>query len=160
MLFGEAIMATLNTIGEILEFAIAREGDSSEYYREMAQAAEKGGVRELFEELGAMELEHKAALELGVMKEGLVLDRAAGAGRIEPDNYLVAGDLRQGAGRKDVLALAVEKEKMSFRFYVDLAGLFREDEGLREVLVLLAEEEARHVLRVQSEYEEECAREK
>lgn len=153
-------MEKLESVSEILEFAIAREVDASEFYMEMAKRAEMATVRELFDELAGIELEHKAALELELMKEGIAVKTDARARSIELDNYMVVGDLRPGVERKDLLALAIEKEKISFRFYVDLVGLFREDEALKETLVSLAEEEARHVLRFQSKYEKEAAKEK
>jgi hypothetical protein len=42
---------------------------------------------------------------------------------------------------EDLLLLAMKKEKVSFRLYVDLAGVVA-DEDLHETLLSLAEEEA------------------
>jgi len=51
-----------------------------------------------------------------------------------------------------MLILAIKKEKVSFRLYVDMAELVDEAE-LREMLLTLAEEEARHKVRFEMEYD-------
>ena len=142
----------LESIGEILEFAIAREVDASEFYMQMANRAKNEDVRALFEEFAGIELEHKATLELELMKEGVVATTAGRIIKVEPRDYMAGVKLRADVERKDVLALAIEKEKASFRFYVDMAGMFEEGE-LREALISLAEEEGRHVVRFETEYE-------
>ena len=65
-------MGDMTTIGEILEFAIEREGEAVEFYMAMADRVKNPAVQELFEDLVTEELEHKSRLELEVMKEGIV----------------------------------------------------------------------------------------
>jgi len=144
-------MGALETIGEILEFAVAREIDSSEFYKEMADRMEKAETRELFAELAKVELGHKAALELELMKEGLVATTAGRIEQIDSSNYIVDSELRKDMGYEDVLVMAIAKERASFRFYVDLVGMFEESD-LNEVLLSLAEEEARHKAFFEIEY--------
>ena len=140
-------------MGEILEFAIEREISASEFYMEVAEQVEKAEVRDLFRELAKVELEHKAALELELMKEGLVSKTEGRISTIEAGDYLVAGEVREDMDYKDVLVMAIEKERASFRFYVDLVGVF-EEESLNEMLLSLAEEEARHIVRFEMQYNE------
>lgn len=53
---------------------------------------------------------------------------------------------------KDLLLLGMEKEEASFRTYVNLVGQ-SQDEQSREVLLALAEEEVKHKLRFETEYD-------
>jgi rubrerythrin len=51
-----------------------------------------------------------------------------------------------------MLIMGMKKEETSFRLYVDLAGRVT-DPGSKETLLSLAEEEVRHKLRFQMEYD-------
>ncbi len=53
---------------------------------------------------------------------------------------------------KDMLLLGMEKEEASFRTYVNLVANAR-DEQTQELLLALAEEEVKHKLRFQTEYD-------
>ena len=55
---------------------------------------------------------------------------------------------------QQALILAMKEEKVAFRVYTDLAGT-TDDESLRTTLLGLAQEEARHKLRFEIEYDEE-----
>jgi rubrerythrin len=107
---------------------------------------ENPAMRKVFEDFAKEELEHKAQLELEVMKQGKVPKDFKIA------NYMVSGELSGDMNYKDALALAMAKEKVSFRLYIDLAAA-ADDEELKEVFLSLAEEEARHKLRFEIEYD-------
>jgi len=49
--------------------------------------------------------------------------------------------------------LAMQKEKAAFRLYTALAGM-TDDPDIREMMLTLANEEARHKLRLEIEYDE------
>jgi rubrerythrin len=53
---------------------------------------------------------------------------------------------------KDMLLLGIEKEEASFRTYVNLLANV-DDEESREVLLAIAEEEVKHKLRFETEYD-------
>ena len=55
---------------------------------------------------------------------------------------------------QQALILAMNKEKAAFRMYTDLAAAAPE-EGLRNTFLALAQEEAKHKLRFEIEYDEE-----
>ena len=54
---------------------------------------------------------------------------------------------------QEALILAMKKEKASFRLYNDLAAT-TDDADLRSLLLGLAQEEAKHKLRLEVEYDE------
>jgi rubrerythrin len=154
-------MGGIDSIGEALEFAIAREVDASEFYMELAGRMENPAMRVLFEGLAREELEHKAKLELEVMKEGIV---ARTVGRIPhvkvtASDYLLEDEIKADMGLKEALIMGIEKERRSFRFYVRLSGI-ADEEALVETLISLAEEEARHLVRFENEYDRLVSSEK
>jgi len=137
---------------EILEFAVSKEIESYHFYLALARHVDTAKMRDVFEELAQEELEHKAKLELEIIKTGRsVAARHDPAG---PDSdYIVSnGQFPLDIDYKDLLLLAMEKEEASFRTYVDLVATAR-DEPTRELLLALAEEEVRHKLRFKNEYD-------
>ena len=145
-------MEGLNTIGEVLEFAIAREVDASEFYMELAGRMQNPLIRALFENLAEEELEHKARLELELMKEGMVARTEGRIARVEAGDYFMEGEIRGDMELKDALLMGAEKERRSFRFYTRMAGIMT-DESMIDTLMSLAEEEARHMVRFETEYD-------
>jgi len=66
-------MSEIDTDIEIWEFAIAREIDANRFYLTLAQRIDNPEMRKVFEDLASEELEHKAKLELELMKTGKVM---------------------------------------------------------------------------------------
>jgi rubrerythrin len=152
-------MAAPGSIAEVLEQGISREIQAAEFYKEVAETAGHPALRVIFEQLAEEELDHKARLELEMMKQGVV---AKTVGRlIEVDEADYAEELRPGheVSFKDALAMVVDKERRSFRFYAAMAGIVPDPE-VREALLELAEEEARHMVRFEREYKKLTANEK
>ncbi len=136
---------------EILELAIAREEDAHKFFLILAARAERPEMRKVFEELADEELEHKARLELEVMKSGRVVTGTEktelNAGN-DPKTSLPKLDMDY----KDMLILGMQKEESSFRLYVDLAARVSSEEAY-DTLLALAEEEVKHKMRFEMEYE-------
>ena len=148
---GERTMAQVSSVGEAIELAISREIQSAEFYTDLAGRMKTVGMRELFERLASEELEHKGRLELELMKEGLVAETLGRLVDVGPAGYSADLPDEDKLEYKDVLELAIRKERLSFRFYAQLSGLIGESE-VQEVLLELAEEEARHVVLFEIEY--------
>ena len=145
-------MEDITTIGEILEFAIAREAEAVNLYMAMGQRVADSATVKFFEDLVSEELEHKSRLELEVMKEGIVARTVGVVPEVSADDPPISPDqVAKEMIYPDALILAVRKERRSFRLYVRLAGLV-EAEELRETLVSLAEEEARHLVTLEEQY--------
>ena len=133
---------------EILEMAVAREVDANRFYEALAAQSKDPNTRNIFLELAAEELEHKAKLELEIMKTGRVVDVSKAPAGFNDDQY----DYSQvdfDVEFKDILLMGVQKEEASFRLYVDLAGMTH-DHDSKETLLALAEEEAGHKMRLQT----------
>ena len=137
---------------EILQLAIEKEVEAYNFYLALANAVEDQRISVAFEELAKEELEHKAKLELEVMKTGQTIsveENPTRPGR----SYIVSNDPSPlDMDYKDMLMLAMEKEEAAFRIYVKLAANVH-DKKSQEVLLALAEEEVKHKLRFQTEYD-------
>ena len=136
----------------ILQLAIEKEVEAYNFYLALANAVEDQRISVAFEELAKEELEHKAKLELEVMKTGKTIpveENPTRPGR----SYIVSNDPSPlDMDYKDMLMLAMEKEEAAFRIYVKLAANVH-DKKSQEVLLALAEEEVKHKLRFQTEYD-------
>jgi len=153
-------MTEVNPDDEILEFAIAREIEANNFYMALAERVASPEMRKIFEDLAEEELEHKAKLELEVMKTGKVLPVTQKAAIPEHD-YIVSLDDDQSLSDdqslldmdyKDILMLGMEKEEASFRTYVNLVAQAKDVES-GELLLALAEEEVKHKIRFETEYD-------
>jgi rubrerythrin len=136
---------------EILELAITREEIANRLFLELAVRARNPEIRKVFEELADEELEHKAKLELEIMKTGKVKTAAQKPAFEERD------DMGEPAtwvdmDYKDMLLMGIQKEDAAFRFYVKLAANAT-DEDSYETLLALAEQEVKHKQRFEMEYD-------
>jgi len=136
---------------EILEFAIAREVEANHFFIALAKRVDSPHIRKVFEELAEEELEHKAKLELELMKTGKVVPDEIEQKNVEED-LLFSGERLIDMDYKDVLLLGIEKEEASFRTYVNLVHSVY-DADSREILLALAEEEVKHKIRFETEYD-------
>jgi rubrerythrin len=145
-------MGRANPDDEILEFAIAREVEANRFYLALAERVASAEIRKVFEELAEEELEHKAKLELEVMKTGKVMP--AGERVTIPEHEYIVSNVgsKLDMDYKDMLMLGIEKEEAAFRTYVNLVGQAQDEES-REVLLALAEEEVKHKMRFETEYD-------
>ena len=145
-------MGKVNSIEEILEFAISREVEAYHFYLALARRVNTQQLRKVFEDLAQEELEHKAKLELEIIKTGKTVTEELPPPR--PDSeYIISDDTSQlNMGDKDMLMLGIEKEEAAFRTYVNLLANVH-DEQSREVLLAIAEQEVKHKLRFETEYD-------
>jgi rubrerythrin len=138
-------MATVDSVDEILEFAIAREVEANQLYTYLARRLENPEMRKVCEDFAREELEHKAKLELEVMKRGKVVSD------LNISDYMMDVGHKLDMDYKETLAFAISKEELSAKLYTDLAEVVR-DEDSREVLLALAQEETEHKMRFEREY--------
>ena len=145
-------MGEVDSIGEIMELAVAREEEANLFYKDLAKRAKDPTMRIVFEKFADEELEHKAKLELEVMKAGKVVTTAEIPVNFKIEDYMEDTGFIPDMNYEQLLLMAIAKEKRSVRFYIELAS-FVQDKDARETLISLAEEEARHEARFQMEYD-------
>ena len=138
-------MDKIDSVDEILEFAIAREVEANQLYTYMAGRMENPEMRKVCEDFAEEELEHKAKLELEVMKRGEVVSG------IYISDYMMDVGNEVDMDYKELLVFAIKKEEISVDLYTDLAAVVKDKES-HEALLSLAEEETEHKLRFENEY--------
>jgi rubrerythrin len=137
---------------EALDFAIQNEQESFEFYTDMAEKMERPGMSNIFKDFARQEMGHKAKLE--AVKEGrLLLSADKHVQDLKIADYLVESPISPKLDYQDALVLAMKKEKAAFRLYTNLAEA-ASDENLKQTFQALAEEEAKHKLRVEMEYDD------
>ncbi|HUT95152.1 MAG TPA: ferritin family protein [Thermoguttaceae bacterium] len=144
-------MATFESADALLDFAIAGEEEAVEFYTKLAEKAQ-GAARKAFEDFAKEEMGHKQ--KLLAIKAGRQL--APVEGRITDlkiADYVVDVDEEGELDYRQALLIAMKKEKAAFKLYTALGEAAR-DEGLRSLLLALAQEEAKHKLRFEIEYDE------
>ena len=147
----------LNTVDGILEFAIGQEEHAAKFYTDMAGKMSNQHMREAFLGFAEEEKGHKAKLlavkegKLLLPTEGQVLDLRIG-------DYLQEVTLSADLDYREALILAMKAEKAAFRVYSDLASA-TDDPNVRATLLGLAQEEAKHKLRFEIEYDDNFLKE-
>ena len=147
-------MSDLSSVNEILDFAINEEQNAADFYKSLATRLDKPAMQSIFEGFAKEEMGHKAKLE--AVKSGQKLAPAAAkVADLKIGDYLVDVD-SEDTGQLDyqkALIIAMKKEKVAFRLYNDLASK-TDDAEVKDLLLGLAQEEAKHKLRFEIEYDE------
>jgi rubrerythrin len=143
-------MRRFSSLEEIWDFAIAREIEARDFYKELAQWAERADVARAFEDLADDELRHKIKLES--LRAGKVDIRLEEVGNLGIADGIQAAEPEANLTYVEALVLAMQREKQAFRLYTDLASASK-DPQMKSVFRKLAQEEAEHKLRLELEYD-------
>jgi rubrerythrin len=142
-----------NKYREVIQFAAEKEVRAYEFYVKAAGMTPYSGAKELFGELAQEEDRHRKLLQ--EMRIGKVLQlRLAPVPDLKISDYLVEEELQPDADYAAILRVAMKMEERSLRLYNDLRDA-NEDEDLRKLFTFLAQQEARHKLRLEKVYDEE-----
>ena len=152
-------MGEASSVGEVIELAITREIQAAEFYTALAGRVTHPAICSLLRRLAEEELAHKGKLELEMVKEGYVATTAGKLVDVDLPDYTAELKVGPHVENRDVLAMAIRKERRSFRFYTLLAGVAPEG-PVREVCLEIAEEEARHLLQFEAAYNRLASKEK
>ena len=144
------------SVDDVLDFAIANEEEAFAFYNDLAHKVKRPGMHEVFQQFALEEKGHKEKL-LAVKRDGapdlLGASSAGGPVDLKMSDYLVDVKPKEDMDYQDALILAMKKEKAAFRLYTDLARQAGSG-ALRALFETLAEEEAKHKLRFEIEYDE------
>jgi rubrerythrin len=143
-------MKRFSSLEEIWDFAIGREIEARDFYKELAQWAERPDVAKAFKDLADDELQHKFKLES--LRAGKVDIRLEEVGNLGIADGMEAAEPKANLTYVEVLVLAMQREKRAFRLYTDLASA-SQDPQTKNIFRKLAQEEAEHKLRLELEYD-------
>lgn len=145
-------MKTWLVSDEVLDFAINEEELAIQFYTELAEKTGTRHMRSVFLEFADEERAHKGKL-LSVQKgkkfwlsEELVPD-------LKIADYVVDMSTENIENYEDALVVAMKKEKAAFKLYTRLSEMV-DSPQTAQLLKGLAQEEAKHKLRFEIEYDD------
>jgi len=141
-----------NSVDDLLGFAIREEEEAAVFYSSLASKMEKPYMKKVFEDFAKEEMGHKAKL-LGVREGKYLAPSEKKIMDLRIGDFLVNEKPSEKMDYQDALILAMKKEKAAFQLYSALAES-TDNEDVRKTMVALAQEEARHKLRFEVEYDE------
>lgn len=142
----------MRTVEGILDFAIRGEEESIQFYTDLAKKTARPGMGPIFLQFADEERGHKAKL-LAVKASKQLQPVASKITDLRITDFLVDVTPGPDLDYQSALIVAMKKEKAAFALYTQLAELSTEP-GLRDLLLALAQEEAKHKLRFEMEYDQ------
>lgn len=138
---------------EILDFAIQKEEEAAELYSDLAKTLNRPDMKKVFESFAKEEMQHKAKLmevkqgKRMVSSEKKIFDLKIG-------DSLVDVKPSPNLDYQHALIFAMKAEKAAYKLYADLAES-TDDSSLKDLFLGLAQEEAKHKLRFEVEYDDQ-----
>lgn len=143
---------SLDTLEEILDFAMDKEDASYRLYHEAAEKAGSISARKMFEEMAEEEAGHKRLVAK--------LDRKIVAQYAFPHvpdlkigDYLHDVPYRPDMTFQEILIFAMKEEERAFQLYTK-AEAMTGDPDLKQLLLMLANEEKRHKFKLEALYDD------
>jgi rubrerythrin len=150
-------MKEMTTFDSILDFAIEEEQKAVEFYSELAAMASSDEMRDVFEEFAQEEVKHKAKL-MDVKETGITNMPPENVADLKIADYIINVKASPNMSYQEALVVAMNKEKAAFRLYTTLSERAA-DQGLKDLFASLAQEESKHKLRFEVEYDDFVLRE-
>jgi len=142
----------MNTIEEILDYAIDQEQQAADFYADVAEGTETAGMKKILLDFSEEEKRHKQILEsvktgeYELTPEQEILD-------LKVSDYLVEVEMHDKITYQDALIIAMKRERAAYELYNDMASKLPEGE-LKKVISGLAIEESKHKLFFETEYDD------
>ena len=150
-------MKPFTTITEILDFAIGEEQAAVDFYLHLAAQSKNQETKKVFREYAEEEMRHKAFI-MSVKENGSFQLSDERVKDLKIAEYLVDVKPSANMSYQDSLILAMKKEKAAFRMYSMLAEK-ADDPSVKATFLNLAQEESKHKLAFEIEYDDYILRE-
>jgi rubrerythrin len=144
-------MNQFNSVDDILNFAIRNEQDAVDFYSKYAGLVKKE-MKDMFLEFAQEEIKHKARL-MKIKEDKIFTFSPEKINSLNLSDYTTSGNFTMDLSYQDALILAMLKEKAAFRLYLNLSQK-TDIPFLKELFLSLAQEESKHKLRFELEYDE------
>lgn len=145
-------MKTFESPDAILDFAITNEEEAFKFYNKLADMMKNSVVSRIFKDFAEEELGHKKKL-LDVKKNNLLVAATEKVMDLKIGDYTVKEAPTPNMTYQEALILAMKKEKAAFRLYMNLSEKV-DDSNLKNLFQFIAQEEAKHKLRFEIEYDD------
>ncbi len=145
-------MKDFNSINEILDFAIDNEQKAVDFYVNLASRFKDKSMKQAFEDFAKEEMGHKARLT-SIKEKGLFEMKKEEVMDLKIADYVIRTEPTDNMSYEDALKLAMKREKAAYRLYLKLSEKAPNDD-MKNLFEGLAQEEAKHKLRFEVEYDE------
>ena len=150
-------MREFKSIEDVLDFAINAEQEAVDFYNQLAGNSKTEDMRNVFASFAQEEMEHKTRLTK-IKAEGLYQFEKKEIADLKISDYMVNVKPSPEMSYEDALMLAMKKEKAAFKLYYELSKRANNEE-MKDMFLSLAQEESKHKLRFEIEYDENVLRE-
>ena len=138
---------------EIIKFAIDKEIKSYNFYTKASNVAKYSGAKDLFSDLAKEEVGHRKMLEKLDMKK-IAKAKIEKVPDLKISTYLTDTVFKPDMPYANILRMAIKMEERALKLYNNL-NKSNKDEKLNKLFTLLANEEAKHKLRLEKIYDDE-----
>lgn len=142
----------LQTVADIVAFAVDKEQEAADLYRDLAEKSERSSVKNMFQDLSRQEEGHKTRI-LALKPDQLPAKPVAEVPDLQISNYLSDVSVTPESSYQDILIFAMKREESAVSLYADLAKIAT-DNATQTLFATLADEERAHKLRLETEYDE------
>ncbi|KPL03118.1 MAG: hypothetical protein AMJ90_03950 [candidate division Zixibacteria bacterium SM23_73_2] len=143
----------LSNFNEAIRFAIRKEQDSVTMYDTYANKVENPGAKRMFQELAQEEKKHKSLLE-EVTQKDVEEYKLTQIPDLKISEYSEEEEFKPEMNFQEALLLAIKKEENSHNLYNNLVN-GTDNPQLKKLFQALAQEEAKHKLKLETEYDQQ-----
>ena len=144
----------------ILDFAIEKETEATEFYTDLSKEASLSGSSEMFQEFAAEEKKHQKMLEEFKSKgisDSLKDYTFKWITDIKRSDYVVDLEYSPGMGYNEILMLAMKREEKALKLYNEFLAQADSAEA-KKLFKILCQEEAKHKLALETMYDDYMAK--
>ena len=143
---------TSQEFNELLDFAVDREKEAVQFYRDLQNHSKFIDMKAFLQELESMEMGHIIMIENLRIKQPTEMEIKQ-VPNLHISEYLVTDVDKLDLTYQNILIKAMKREEMSTKLYTDMSKKFPDAE-LSKLFAKLASEEAGHKLRFEKLYDE------
>lgn len=150
-------MEKFENIDDVLDFAIESEQKAVDFYHQLADRVKNEDMKNIFLEFAQEEVAHKAKLKK-IKEEKVFIASSESISDLKISDYVDSVVIKPDMSYQEALIVAMNREKAAFNLYTRLSKKTNVPE-LQNIFKILAQEESKHKLRFEMEYDEFVLRE-
>jgi rubrerythrin len=138
---------------EIIKIAIKKEIKAFNFYTKASKVAKYSGAKDLFSDFAKEEVGHRKLLQKLDMKK-IARAKIEKVPDLKISTYLADAEFKPDMPYADTLRMAIKMEERALKLYTHM-NKSNKDEKLNKLFTFLANEEAKHKLRLEKIYDDE-----
>jgi rubrerythrin len=142
----------INTFEEAISFAKEKENGAIHFYESAKQMAKKASSKVMFQEMADQERKHFQMLD-HLREQDIESFPVEKIPDLKISQYTEDVPFSSDLDYQQILIVAMKKEEEAHKLYSDLANMIS-DPKLTKLFQVLAQEEAKHKFKLESEYED------